>query len=341
MKNFLHHRSQRGQTALEYLLLLAIVAIVVVSAFGRGSLIDQIQNTAGGYYNTVTQVIMGKNPKAINGGWCSVSCPPSGATGPTTLYSSCECPPPAFGGAYCSGTGQVTCQGVINCGPCPTGQTCNSKGTCSCPNGLTCNDQSGSPTGSIPDSTCSNCICPSGTTYNQAQNACTNNCTQACTSWSSSTNSCQPVNCDATFSPNSYCDPTQPAATECQCDSYAIFNGTACVPCMANGNSCTSPNAKHTACVNINCQALYGYSYCDTTTNSCGCDESPQNNFCTIWNGSSCVQSKCGCTPNPACPTQNGCGHDNCGNICGSKKDGSCPGNETCNYANGTSGTCS
>jgi Flp pilus assembly pilin Flp len=172
----------RGQTSLEYLLLLTVVAVIVIASFGKGSLVDQIHNAAGGYYNSVTQVIMGTNPKRIDGGWCPVTCPPMGYYGFNVMYRACECPAPAFGGLSCTDphnlnalscpTGQtcrgseVICNGVNACGACPTGQVCVAKSSqypdgCACQNGLN-KDCSLLGSGFIPDATCSNCICPQG-----------------------------------------------------------------------------------------------------------------------------------------------------------------------------------
>ncbi len=79
-----------GQTALEYMILFAIVAVVVFAGFK--TLLPQVQNSSEGYYNSVANVIMGENPNPINGGWCPPS--PSG-------QRACLCPAPAFGGAPC------------------------------------------------------------------------------------------------------------------------------------------------------------------------------------------------------------------------------------------------
>ena len=117
MRMFYAHSSSRGQTAMEYLLLLAVVAVVVIACFRKGALVDQVHDSAQNYYGSVTQVIMGTGNEIangeqivpINGGWCPVQCPPSG-TGATVVYATCACPQPAFGGKYCSGQG-----GVVQC----------------------------------------------------------------------------------------------------------------------------------------------------------------------------------------------------------------------------------
>lgn len=90
---------QRGQAALEYMLLLTVVAIVVLIAIKPSStsrsVLNRAQEDTEGYYNTITEVIMGKNPRPIDGGLCPPK--PSG-------YQECACPQPAFGGAPCTPT---------------------------------------------------------------------------------------------------------------------------------------------------------------------------------------------------------------------------------------------
>jgi len=372
MLNLLKHRPLRGQTALEYLLLLSVVAIVVVAAFNHGGLIDQIQGSAGGYYNSVTRVIMGENPTPINGGWCSVGC--GEGSGTKVLYRVCGCPPPAFGGTNCSqgadstcpadqtcNGAQVTCNNVTQCGQCPTGQVCNAQNQCGCPNNLTCNGANGSPKNSIPDQTCSNCICADGSVFDQTQDACVPACTEPCTSYDDATHSCQPVDCNSKFA-NSYCDTTQTnTSEECQC--YVDFQklGGQCVPvtCTASGSgsnaTCTVPkqNSDGTySCTPIDCAKKFGLSYCNAATDSCGCDD--DSNVQSYWNGSQCVKGSC--TPNPACPgattgkaagSDSACGRDSCGTYCGSQIDpgtqlnnGTCGAGESCDFSAGSAGTC-
>ena len=82
-----------GQVALEYMILFAVVAVVVLFSFREGNLLSQARVSSEGYFNSVTRVIMGDKPEPINGGWCPPS--PSG-------QSACSCPAPAFGGNPCS-----------------------------------------------------------------------------------------------------------------------------------------------------------------------------------------------------------------------------------------------
>ncbi len=291
------HNLTRGQTSIEYLLLLAVVAVVVIASFGPGSLISQVHDSAQGYYNSVTRVIMGEDPKkGIDGGWCPVTAP-SGA-GPTVMYRSCECPAPAFGGysctdgrnpnstkncpsnATCNGA-QVTFNNVITCGSCPTGQVClPPDGHCGCANGLTCNGQGGSPMGSIPSTDCTQCICPYGTTYAPPPppgGACVPICTAPCTTWNGI--SCVPVTCPQ----NMYCDSTKPPDQECQCDQYAYYVGPGCAycpPCQRSYDGRTCVDASTAIC------PPSGNWSCDPTKppdQLCQC----WLNYC--WNGSACV----------------------------------------------------
>ena len=88
-----------GQSALEYLLLFAVVAAAVLAGFKY--VLPQVRNSSEGYYNSVTRVIMGENPQPVNGGWCPWEpCVPSvnGVAGTVMSYRTCQCPPPAFGG---------------------------------------------------------------------------------------------------------------------------------------------------------------------------------------------------------------------------------------------------
>ena len=349
---------KRGQTALEYLLLLAVVAVVVIASFSRGSLIDQVHNAAGGYYNTITNVIMGENPNPIDGGWCPVTCPPPNSYGFNIMYGTCECPAPAFGGAYCPGgnvscgAGQtckgqeVTCGqpgagGINPCGPCPTGQSCVPVSTenptgCSCigsdgsaSTGLHCGLQStgksNGPIGSVPDSSCQHCICPYGTYPNGDANnpACLSYCPQRCTTYNGS--GCVPVTCQA----NATCDPDPklPISKECQCDNYAYASGFLCVPCQAGPDPHPSnppdPNDQAGQCTAPNkdhtsCMPIN----CSKTE---WCDKATNKCECitgTTWDSKKgdCVSGTC--TANPACPGATDSNASGSANACGTDSCG-------------------
>jgi len=247
-------RRARGQTSLEYLLLLTVVAVIVIASFSKGALLDQIQATSRNYFNSVSEVIAGKNPVPINGGWCPVTCPAAGSYGFNVMYRSCECPAPAFGGQPCSGNGQcgpdqscngaqVTCSDVNACGPCPTGQICIGGG-CACPldvNGQTFNQYCSSLIkGSSPDALCQNCDCPS--TQFLAGTKC-NNCPYGYTYYTDPVTKkakCIPLKCGD----NMTITAPSGGGTSCECDLGAYFNGNSCSYCQTgyyyNGTACVS-----------------------------------------------------------------------------------------------------
>ncbi len=290
------YRSKPGQTSLEYLLLLAVVAVVVIASFGPGSLIQQVHDSAQGYYNTVTRVIMGENPSPINGGWCPVTAP--SGSGPTSVYRACECPAPAFGGYTCTDSrnpnpdpcvlatqtctgAKVTFNNVTPCGPCPTGQVClPPDGHCGCGNGLVCGGPPNSgPTGSIPSTDCTQCWCPYGTTWDQSNNSCDANCTQPCTTWNGT--SCVAVTCGA----NMWCNPAVPSTQECQCDQYDYYVGPGCAPCPScqrsyDGKTCVDASKEI-------CPPSGNWS-CDSTK--------PLDQLCQCWQYF-CPNGPTGCVP--------------------------------------------
>ena len=98
-----------GQTALEYMILCAIVAVVVLFSFREGNLLSQVRTSSEGYFNSVTRVIMGDKPAPINGGWCGDWAPDPCPEGVSTQYRTCNCPAPAFGGAQCPGSADRPC----------------------------------------------------------------------------------------------------------------------------------------------------------------------------------------------------------------------------------------
>ncbi len=131
----------RAQTAIEYLLILAVVGVVVLASMKF--LIPNIQTNSEAYYTDVTRVIMGgsnmingvnNTPQPIDGGWCDVECPTSGTVGNPTMYRTCECPAPAFGGLYCTDPRNSVTHGggeVVHCSQTIPTVTCS--GTCEAP----------------------------------------------------------------------------------------------------------------------------------------------------------------------------------------------------------------
>ncbi|MBF0490454.1 MAG: hypothetical protein HQL15_07525 [Candidatus Omnitrophica bacterium] len=93
-------RGREGQSALEYLLILTVVAIIALAAFNK--LIPEVrksQASSTGFFKSVTRSIIGgegNNPMPIDGKWCD-----SDATTAYAPHPTCECPAPAFGGKPC------------------------------------------------------------------------------------------------------------------------------------------------------------------------------------------------------------------------------------------------
>jgi len=305
---FINRRLQ-GQTSLEYVLLLAVVAVVVIASFGKGSLIDKVHDSAQGYYNTVTRVIMDSdgavvsakggltdvdNPNPINGGWCPVTCPAAGF-GPDVMYGACECPAPVFGGLYCPqgsvscpagqtcpGGQKVTCAGVTACGSCPTGQVCVPVSTtnptgCACPNNLICS----AIANSSPDATCTKCNCNQGYYWDGITKSCLPHCLAACTTWNGT--ACVAVTCPS----NSYCDSTKPVSQECQCNRGAYWNGSACVYCP----QCQSYDSVQNKCVDAS------KTICPASGNwSCDANVAPSQE-CQCWTYFKINATGTGCIP--------------------------------------------
>jgi hypothetical protein len=348
----------RGQTSLEYLLLLMVVAVIVIASFSSNSnsLVSQIHDAAGGYYNTVTSVIMGNGNKTIDGrqitpvpgGWCPITCTAAGF-GPTVMYGACECPAPAFGGASlpsscppgivqcaagqtCSGQ-EVTCGAasgsnpptILPCGSCPTGQICVSDGAggskCSCPgaNPLQCGGVNGTPVYSAPDSTCTQCQCYAGTLHNGCT-YCQSSNNQCTTSFDGQT--CVPITTSSTGCPdNMNCDTS---TNICQCnlnthwDQSANGGNGGCVYCQ---NSCMTYNATTLKCdTPVICP--------DPTTMYCNPNAIDKNNECACISGykyttgPGCVLCTHVCTATYQCGSS--VGVDDCGMACTNATAGSC-----------------
>lgn len=102
--------SKYGQMMLEYLLLLALVAFIVLGTFSNNGVIRQTSTSANEYYKVGVQAIYGAhydqtsgavvtdNPQPINGEWCAYS-----ECVRNFRVRECACPRPAFGGTVCSG----------------------------------------------------------------------------------------------------------------------------------------------------------------------------------------------------------------------------------------------
>ena len=166
----------RGQTALEYLLLLGLVAFVTFAAFTSNGFMSKVKDSSTDYFTKIGRVIQGENPTTpITGKWCEWSLCTN-----YIQFRTCECPAPAFGGSCEAGSNWQHCGGgsLPTCG---SGQRCNIAGSpCSCPGGTTCDLSTGYcrllPTlcGISQDctSTAVPCYCATGQTCNTAIKEC-------------------------------------------------------------------------------------------------------------------------------------------------------------------------
>ena len=83
----------RGQTALEYLLLLGLVAFVTFAAFTSNGFMSKVKDSSTDYFTKIGRVIQGENPTTpITGKWCEWSLCTN-----YIQFRTCECPAPAFG----------------------------------------------------------------------------------------------------------------------------------------------------------------------------------------------------------------------------------------------------
>lgn len=167
---------KKGQTALEYLLLLGLVAFVVFTAFSGGGFMNQVKDSSTNYFTTMGRVIQGEDPKTgINGGWCEWSLCSGGIQ-----FRTCECPAPAFGGAQCvadsQGGASRTCGGA-SLPTCGSGQRCNLwSNPCQCPSGSSCSALGYCATQCTATQDCTSvttpCYCPAAEVCNNTSKMC-------------------------------------------------------------------------------------------------------------------------------------------------------------------------
>ena len=365
----------RAQTVLEYMLILAVVGGIVLSSIVF--LTPKINRSSEGYYNSVSRVMMGEVPAPINGGWCPVEAPNTqvGAADNYTIYRTCECPAPAFGGAYCDPTASfdgnnVSCQGARctptgscvpqcankQCGPNGCGGSCgfcsflqycsSSTGLCTCPN-LTCDTSKNL----VPNSTCSDCICPQYAPWDPVQNKCVypsgpvvcplgtgliynthwnpndpSSLPCICpiySYWNAQQNRCVypsfPWYCPNNLIPNPYFDPNATAGTPnsfaCICPQYTHYDPPT-NSCVSNGPIVCNPALNWAPDpTGTQCWCYAGF-YFDCSLNVCVHLNGAPPPVCT----SACSGSNCGCS--------NGC---SCG---------TCGASSTCSGASGGAGQC-
>ncbi len=284
MRISLRKTPNRGQTALEYLLLVSIVCAVVMVSFKF--LLPKVHDSTQGYYNKVTRVIMNEDPPGIDGGWCPVDeqCPPKDQCVDKVVYKKCACPEPSFGGKWCQGMGQggdiVVCPKTSDCNictpACGAGQTCVNK-ECKAPCTVTSCNAPASPTCGV---------------VTQGLNNCGNVCY-------------------SDMIPCGTCTGTEPQGTLCPGSASVVPANTqwSVVPNLgacANGGKCTKycdistsePSPADSTGVSRNCQAFYckGGSQ---PANSVKCDNDPDDPLdhagenWNVVNGSAACIGKC------------------------------------------------
>ena len=201
--------SRRGQTLVEYLVLLGLIAFLALASFRPHGVIDQTVQTSNdyfktgargvlsGYYDNQGTVVM-EDPSAINGGWCAFSKCINGYKA-----RECACPRPAFGGSECSGNA------VESCGDGPTGTMCPAglhpiigSGNQKCG----CYDYENYVNGQCVDK-CAGITCAGGMTCSHGTCACTTgqtNCNGSCVDLVSDPAHCG--TCGISCATNSFCE---------------------------------------------------------------------------------------------------------------------------------------
>jgi hypothetical protein len=309
----------KGQAALEYLILLTVAAVVVfiaVKPSGNNSLLNRSQKSTEGYYNTVTEVIMGKNPDPIDGGWCRPA-KPNGEC-------ECACPAPAFGGRYCvtdgecrssaPGTMQFCGDGICTHGL-ETGQPGNPGGLLTCFEDCAYQTDCSTCGQLIPSATCG-IPCPINRCNNNSV-CMTSECAPSCPGFRQEcrenpllcTSTCrcpapslQPVGatCGGTcgpyqIGPNERCFRYNVAQCTGTCSNYELYVGRVSAGC----NSCVNGIRDGTE-IAIDCGGTC-QSCCGNTVLDPGeqCDDGDRND------GDGCSRNcllDANCTPNDVCP---------------------------------------
>ncbi|HLD70163.1 MAG TPA: hypothetical protein VJA17_05300 [Candidatus Omnitrophota bacterium] len=113
----LHQKN--AQTAIEYLILLSLVAVIVMFSFSH--LLPRAGQSVSSLFSRAGSSIMGETVQPIDGDWCDWSpcldctnasiaaCLNKVAQNITVQYRLCDCPAPLGSGAVCSGPSQQDC----------------------------------------------------------------------------------------------------------------------------------------------------------------------------------------------------------------------------------------
>ncbi len=93
---------KNAQTAIEYLILLSLVAVIVIVSFSN--LFPRANQAVSSLFSRAGLSIMGGTVQSIGGNWCNW-----GPCQDGTRKRLCDCPAPLGSGAVCSGSGTESC----------------------------------------------------------------------------------------------------------------------------------------------------------------------------------------------------------------------------------------
>ena len=100
---------KNAQTAIEYLVLLSLVAVIVIVGFSN--LLPRANQSVSSLFFKARSSIMGAKVESIDGQWCDWS-PCSAEGGSGFQKRLCDCPAPLGSGSVCSGPSQQPCAGT-------------------------------------------------------------------------------------------------------------------------------------------------------------------------------------------------------------------------------------
>jgi hypothetical protein len=236
---------------LEYLLLMALVAFLVLSSFKSNGILDMTRQATNDYFSSGTRAIMGgyynsgkptfEKPAPVNGHWCAWSvCINDVRT------RECACPRAAFGGKECPDEAIQACSGGPLVGICNASLGLvydpSSPLICVCQAGYVWSDVDGKCVVCSSNGSCSAPAPACGTTTSGVDN-CGTSCTRtgaACScvygAWSSCTGAC-PTGSQTrsrTSGPASCTDTTQSCSMSPCCGDGTCDPGETCASCVAD-----------------------------------------------------------------------------------------------------------
>jgi hypothetical protein len=299
---------------LEYLLLMALVAFLVLSSFKPNGILDLTRQATNAYFSSGSRAIMGgyynttggtnrptfENPAPVNGGWCGWSlCMNDVQT------RECACPRAAFGGKECAGEALLKGCGGPQTAICDAAlgfvYDPSSPWTCACAAGLKINPAKTACVKCTSDGSCSAAVPGCGeTTYG------VDNCGITC----HRTGGGCPIVCtpDCSCAANTCVGSTCPDRCKGTCPGKKPLD-----------NSCAANTCPTSTCTD-GCQV---YSGTKPLNNSCAantCPTSTCTDGCQVYPGTKAPDNSCAAN---TCPTTT-C-TDSCGNVfTGTKTTGSC-----------------